>query len=137
MDVGLGLGNSPSSPSMDLGVLDDEPPPGSPPDQARRYAQGNWLATQLTISLVTGLVSFLAFCLVRRRAKVTYAPRTLLKGFTPHKVHDSDSLLGWVLPTLRASEFTVLQIVGLDAAVVRPFHPLCVLLQLILLPPLL
>jgi hypothetical protein len=103
---------------MDRTVLDEDPPPGSLPDQARKYAQGNWLATQLAISLAVGLISFVTFCLVRRRAKVTYAPRTLLKGFSPHKVHDSDGLVGWILPTLRASEFTVLQIVGLDAAVV-------------------
>lgn len=40
-------------------------------------------------------------------------------GFSPHEVHDKQSFFGWILPTLRTSEFTVLQIVGLDAAVVR------------------
>ena len=39
-------------------------------------------------------------------------------GFSPHEVHESPSFFGWILPTLRTSEFTVLQIVGLDAAVV-------------------
>jgi len=39
-------------------------------------------------------------------------------GFTPHEVHDTGSLFGWILPTFRTSEFTVLQLVGLDAAVV-------------------
>ena len=37
--------------------------------------------------------------------------------FSPHEAH-SHSAFGWILPTLRTSEFTILQIVGLDAAVV-------------------
>ena len=41
--------------------------------------------------------------------------------FRSHEVHDKQSFFGWILPTLRTSEFTVLQIVGLDAAVVRRF----------------
>lgn len=84
---------------------------------------------------------------MQERWKVLYSPRTLLKGeqlsielalrtklrrrsagadslrtipgFSPHEVHKKQSTyLGWVLPTLRTSEVTVLQIVGLDAAVV-------------------
>lgn len=43
-------------------------------------------------------------------------------GFSPHEVHDTESFFGWILPTLRTSEFTVLQIVGLDAAVVRRLY---------------
>lgn len=39
-------------------------------------------------------------------------------GFSPHEVHSKSTFFGWILPTLRTSEFTVLQIVGLDAAVV-------------------
>ena len=34
------------------------------------------------------------------------------------KTKSSQTMLGWILPTLRTSEFTVLQTVGLDAAVV-------------------
>ena len=71
-------------------------------------------AIQLTES------SFAFFLAMRRRWKVLYAPRTLLKGFSPHEMHD-DSLLGWLLPTIRASEFTVLQLVGLDATVLLGF----------------
>lgn len=40
-------------------------------------------------------------------------------GFAAHEVHDHESFFGFVLPTLRTSEFVVLQLVGLDAAVVR------------------
>ncbi|GAA5824868.1 hypothetical protein JCM11251_005374 [Rhodosporidiobolus azoricus] len=93
-----------------------------PPDQAERY-QGPWFSTQLTLSLSVGLGSFLIFCALRRleRFKVLYSPRTLLKGFSPHEVHDHDSFLGWIRPTLRTSEFVVLQLVGLDAAVLLSF----------------
>jgi hypothetical protein len=55
---------------------------------------------------------------MRTRSKVLYMPRTLLKGFSPHEVHSKSSFFGWIIPTLRTSEFTVLQIVGLDAVVV-------------------
>ena len=44
-------------------------------------------------------------------------------GFSPHEAHAHLAFFGWILPTIRTSEFTVLQIVGLDAAVVRGEHP--------------
>jgi calcium permeable stress-gated cation channel len=40
-------------------------------------------------------------------------------GFSPHEAHAHQAFFGWILPTIRTSEFTILQIVGLDAAVVR------------------
>lgn len=40
-------------------------------------------------------------------------------GFSPHEAHAHQAFFGWIMPTIRTSEFTVLQIVGLDAAVVR------------------
>jgi hypothetical protein len=47
----------------------------------------------------------------------------LMVDFSPTVAHSPDALngnrfFGWILPTLRTSEFTVLQTVGLDAAVV-------------------
>jgi hypothetical protein len=39
-------------------------------------------------------------------------------AFSPHEAHAHQAFFGWILPTIRISEFTVLQIVGLDAAVV-------------------
>jgi len=69
---------------------------------------------------------------------VSFAPRTKLKGviddilswdghiltifcagFSPHEAHAHQAFFGWVWPTIRTSEYTILQIVGLDAAVVR------------------
>ncbi len=41
-----------------------------------------------------------------------------LSGFSPHEAHAHGAFFGWILPTLRVSEYSVLQIVGLDAAVV-------------------
>ena len=45
------------------------------------------------------------------------------QGFSPHEAHAHQALFGWIMPTIRTSEFTVLQIVGLDAAVVSPRQP--------------
>jgi len=39
-------------------------------------------------------------------------------GFSPHEAHARQAFFGWILPTIRTSELTILQIVGLDAAVV-------------------
>lgn len=43
-------------------------------------------------------------------------------GFSPHEAHAHQAFFGWILPTIRTSEFTVLQIVGLDAAVLLNFY---------------
>ena len=48
---------------------------------------------------------------------------SLTTDFAPSAAHSPDALhggsfFGWIMPTLRTSEFTVLQTVGLDAAVV-------------------
>ncbi|KAK4703754.1 calcium permeable stress-gated cation channel, partial [Phenoliferia sp. Uapishka_3] len=104
-------------------LLDEEETPGLPPSQIKNY-RGPWFSNQLGLSLTIGILSFLVFSFLRRVEKwrVLYSPRTLLKGFSPHEVHDKrDTYFGWVLPTLRTSEFTVLQIVGLDAAVLLSF----------------
>ncbi|KAI5477633.1 DUF221 domain containing membrane protein [Pseudohyphozyma bogoriensis] len=103
--------------------MDEDPSPGLPPGQLTKY-NGPWFLTQLLLSISIGLGSFIFFSFARRveRWKVLYSPRTLLKGFSPHEVHDHQtSLFGWILPTIRTSEFTVLQIVGLDAAVLLSF----------------
>jgi hypothetical protein len=86
-----------------------------------------------------GMVSFLSFCYGRTRWPLLFAPRTKLKGaslppnrpyppftyipgFSPHEAHEHYAFFGWIMPTLRTSEFAVLQIVGLDAAVVCASH---------------
>ncbi|KAL8280604.1 hypothetical protein RQP46_006927 [Phenoliferia psychrophenolica] len=88
-------------------LFDEDDTPTSPPWQSKDQYR-----------------SLFIFSVVRRveRWRVLYSPRTLLKGFSAHEVHgQADSWFGWVIPTLRTSEFTVLQIVGLDAAVLLSF----------------
>ncbi|WVQ74072.1 hypothetical protein IAR50_003655 [Cryptococcus sp. DSM 104548] len=102
-------------------------PPGSGPTQT---FSGPWFSTQLTLSLSIGLTSFLLFCFLRTRWDVVYMGRTKLKDFSPTPAHDSDSIrsssssrfFGWIIPTLKTSDFTVLQTVGLDAAVLLNFY---------------
>ncbi|KAK7457008.1 hypothetical protein VKT23_010311 [Stygiomarasmius scandens] len=95
-----------------------ELPPGAPPNVK---FEGPWFSTQLTLSISIGLASFLIFCYSRTRWPLLFAPRTKLKGFSPHEAHAHQAFFGWILPTIRTSEFTVLQIVGLDAAVLLSF----------------
>ncbi|KAI0730386.1 late exocytosis, associated with Golgi transport-domain-containing protein [Fomitopsis betulina] len=101
---------------------DDNPtlPPGSPPTLK---FEGPWFVTQITLSISIGLLSFLIFSYCRTRWPLLFAPRTKLKGFSPHEAHahQAQVFFGWIIPTIRISEFTVLQIVGLDAAVLLGF----------------
>ncbi|KAJ6568448.1 hypothetical protein B0H10DRAFT_2164417 [Mycena sp. CBHHK59/15] len=94
-------------------------PPGSPPTMK---FEGPWFTTQLILSTSIGLFSFLVFSYCRTRWPILFAPRTKLKGFSPHEAHAHQAFFGWILPTIRTSEFTVLQIVGLDAAVLLNFY---------------
>ncbi|KAK7686413.1 hypothetical protein QCA50_010637 [Cerrena zonata] len=94
-------------------------PPGLPP--TKTY-EGPWFQTQLVISLALGITSFLIFSYCRTRWPLLFAPRTKLKAFSPHEAHAHNAFFGWVIPTIRISEFTVLQIVGLDAAVLLNFY---------------
>ncbi|KAI3616372.1 membrane protein [Moniliophthora roreri] len=93
-------------------------PPGTPPTLK---FEGPWFSTQLFLSCSIGLTSFLIFSYSRTRYPLIFAPRTKLKGFSPHEAHAHQAFFGWILPTIRTSEFTVLQIVGLDAAVLLSF----------------
>ncbi|KAH9048051.1 DUF221-domain-containing protein [Lactarius hengduanensis] len=94
------------------------PPPGSPP--TIKY-QGPWLSTQIMLSSSIGVTAFLIFSYCRTRWPLLFAPRTKLKGFSPHEAHAHGAFFGWIIPTLRTSEYSVLQIVGLDAAVLLNF----------------
>ncbi|OCH92402.1 DUF221-domain-containing protein [Obba rivulosa] len=124
-----------------LWAYDDEPglPPGTPPT---RTFEGPWFTTQLVLSSTVGIISFLLFSYCRTRWPLAFAPRTKLKGFSPHEAHSNQSFFGWIIPTIRTSEFAVLQIVGLDAAVLLSFYKMCfwlfstcsVLAVLILMP---
>ncbi|QRW07106.1 membrane protein [Ceratobasidium sp. AG-Ba] len=86
-----------------------------------RKFEGPWFTTQLTLSFGIGLGSFILFSLCRTRWPVLFAPRTKLIGFSPHEAHVHNSFFAWIMPTWRTSEFTILQTVGLDAAVLLNF----------------
>ncbi|KAJ7715712.1 hypothetical protein DFH07DRAFT_361132 [Mycena maculata] len=94
-------------------------PPGTPPTMK---FEGPWFTTQIVLATTIGLFSFLVFSYCRTRWPILFAPRTKLKGFSPHEAHAHQAFFGWILPTIRTSEFTVLQIVGLDAAVLLGFY---------------
>lgn len=52
------------------------------------------------------------------RLLVVIFVKPLSAGFSPHEAHVHETFFGWIMPTLKTSEYTILQIVGLDAAVV-------------------
>ncbi|KAL5504873.1 hypothetical protein ACEPAH_7536 [Sanghuangporus vaninii] len=104
--------------SLDYDEPESPAPPASPPT---RTFEGPWFTTQLTLSLTIGLVSFLVFSYSRTRWPLLFAPRTKLKGFSPHEAHAHFAFFGWIMPTIKTSEITILQIVGLDAAVLLNF----------------
>ncbi|KNZ43993.1 uncharacterized protein VP01_962g3 [Puccinia sorghi] len=89
-----------------------------------RLKHGNWFETQLVLSLAIGSLAFLTFCYSRARSTLTFAPRTHLSSFSPHPVHLKSGFFSWIVPTLKTSENTVLQIVGLDAVVLLYFFKL-------------
>ncbi|KZT54255.1 DUF221-domain-containing protein [Calocera cornea HHB12733] len=97
---------------------DPELPPATPPTYK---FEGPWFQTQLVLSFSIGFASFLIFSFSRPRWPIAFAPRTKLQGFSPHEAHSQQSFFSWILPTIRTSEFTILQIVGLDAAVLLNF----------------
>ncbi|KAG0698644.1 hypothetical protein DFH29DRAFT_810066 [Suillus ampliporus] len=101
-------------------IGDEEPelPPGSPPTYK---FEGPWFTTQILLASTIGLLSFLTFSYCRPRWPLIFAPRTMLKDFSPHEAHAHQAFFGWIIPTLKVSEYTVLQIVGLDAALLSFF----------------
>jgi len=85
-----------------------------------RY-DGPWLQQQLILSSSIGIISFLLFSLIRRKSPALFAPRTKLKGFTPHTRGIDDGIFSWIWPTLKTEEIKILHIVGLDAAILLSF----------------
>ncbi|KAG9019505.1 hypothetical protein FRB90_001166 [Tulasnella sp. 427] len=101
--------------------MDEDPglPPGTPPRVI--LDSPYWLQTTLALASTLGLTSFLLFSYCRTRWPIHFASRTKLVDFSPHDALAHQTFFGWIMPTLRISEFAVLQIVGLDAAVLLSF----------------
>ncbi|KAK0544550.1 hypothetical protein OC846_005299 [Tilletia horrida] len=118
--------------------ISDEPVDGDDPNKGRngplpsdKSYQGPWFSQQIELSLFIGLLSILIFSALRRRATVLFAPRTRLIQFAPVKDHpeldiaaavQKGSIFSWIIPTLRAPDSAILQLVGLDAHILLQFH---------------
>ncbi|CAO3564743.1 unnamed protein product [Mortierella alpina] len=89
------------------------------PDGHPASANTSGLKTQLAISIALGLGSFLAFCTLRTRWPVIFAPRTKLQRHTPPKL--SPKFFKWIKELLNIEESDVLDCVGLDAAMLLRF----------------
>ncbi|KAG0369611.1 hypothetical protein BGZ54_009420 [Gamsiella multidivaricata] len=77
------------------------------------------LKTQLAISTLLGLSSFLTFCFLRTRWTILYAPRSKLRRHTPPVL--SSTFFGWIPQLLRIPEAELIECVGLDAAMMLRF----------------
>ena len=86
-----------------------------------RSFEGPWFSQQVTLSVVIGIISFLTFTLVRKHHTALFAPRTKLKGFSPLDDGLENGPFGWIWPTINMSEIRILQVVGLDAAILLSF----------------
>ncbi|CAJ0888426.1 997_t:CDS:10 [Entrophospora sp. SA101] len=73
------------------------------------------LTTQFLISISLGSVTLLTFCFLRTRWRSMFAPRLRLKRLAPDPL--PPSFFGWIVPLYKIPESTVLNRVGLDAAV--------------------
>ncbi|KAF9185509.1 hypothetical protein BGZ51_002631 [Haplosporangium sp. Z 767] len=78
------------------------------------------LETQLVISIALGLFALLAFCALRTRWVVMFAPRTKLRRHTPPVL--SSTFFGWIPQLLRIPEVELLECVGLDAVMLLRFY---------------
>ncbi|PWZ00332.1 DUF221-domain-containing protein [Testicularia cyperi] len=87
----------------------------------QRAFDGPWFSQQISLSIFIGLLSFLIFIFLRRRNAALFAPRTKLKGFSPLDDGLDSGYFGWIWPTLKTEEMRILQIVGLDAAILLSF----------------
>ncbi|KAF0519158.1 DUF221-domain-containing protein [Gigaspora margarita] len=79
------------------------------------------LTTQLIFAGAIGIPSFLLFCFLRKRWSTMFAPRSRLRldGLAPKTL--PDSFFGWIVTLFKMSEDDVLDVVGLDAAVLLSF----------------
>ncbi|KAF8979703.1 hypothetical protein BDQ17DRAFT_1439334 [Cyathus striatus] len=68
---------------------------------AHAKVRGPWFTTQLTISATIGFLSFFLFSYCRTRWPLLFAPRTKLKGFSPHEAHAHQAFFGWIMQLSR------------------------------------
>ncbi|CAG8652215.1 10497_t:CDS:2, partial [Dentiscutata heterogama] len=83
--------------------------------------KATFLTTQLIFATAIGVTSFLLFCLLRTRWSTMFAPRSRLRleGLAPQSL--PDSFFWWIVTLFKIPESEVLDLVGLDAAVLLSF----------------
>ncbi|KAG0338810.1 hypothetical protein BG004_007067 [Podila humilis] len=86
-------------------------------------ANTSGIKTQLSISFALGFSSFLAFCFLRTRWPVIFAPRSKLRRHTPPIL--SSTFFGWLPQLMRIPENELLDCVGLDAVMLLRFFRMC------------
>ncbi|KAF9945796.1 hypothetical protein BGZ72_000959 [Mortierella alpina] len=91
----------------------------APPGNRKEAENVTGLTTQLVISIALGLGALLAFCALRTRWVVMFAPRTKLRRKTPPIL--SSTFFGWIPQLMRIPEAEMLECVGLDAVMLLRF----------------
>ncbi|KAF9935549.1 hypothetical protein BGZ67_003356 [Mortierella alpina] len=91
----------------------------APPGNRKEAENVTGLTTQLVISIALGLAAFLAFCALRTRWVVMFAPRTKLRRKTPPIL--ASTFFGWIPQLMRIPEAEMLECVGLDAVMLLRF----------------
>ncbi|CAO3575199.1 unnamed protein product [Mortierella alpina] len=105
----------------------------APPGNRKEAENVTGLTTQLVISIALGLTAFLAFCALRTRWVVMFAPRTKLRRKTPPIL--SSTFFGWLPQLMRIPEIEMLECVGLDAVMLLRFFEMASKLFLCCLVP--
>ncbi|KAF9965176.1 hypothetical protein BGZ70_005292 [Mortierella alpina] len=105
----------------------------APPGNRKEAENVTGLTTQLVISIALGLSAFLAFCALRTRWVVMFAPRTKLRRKTPPIL--SSTFFGWLPQLMRIPEIEMLECVGLDAVMLLRFFEMAAKLFLCCLVP--
>ncbi|KAG1454548.1 hypothetical protein G6F56_007294 [Rhizopus delemar] len=77
------------------------------------------LSVQFVICFVAGLIFFLAFCFLRTRIPVIFAPRANMKRHKPPEL--PNSYFGWIIPLFKISTEELLLNIGLDAVLMLQF----------------
>ncbi|USW57463.1 Putative calcium-dependent channel, 7TM region phosphate [Septoria linicola] len=102
---------------------------GKDPDDSKR---GEWEALmgatnprdttiQIVLSLLLGISTFIAFCVLRTRWKDLYAARKRQKNAAVSLPELPDTMFGWIMPLWRITDQQLLASAGLDAWVFLTF----------------
>lgn len=110
-------------------------------NNATQSVQGKAKEVTAKALIVTGvtntvilLVLLLIFSLLRNKFPRVFTPRLLLNGYDSSIGTLPSSLFGWVIPSLKLEDETILRLLGLDALMFLRVLRLCFVFSLIILP---